>query len=33
MPVLLMLAHDNLRGETLGYVIDAAIRYLNGEAV
>ncbi len=33
MPALLMLAHDNLRGETLGYVIDAAIRYLNREAV
>ncbi len=33
MPVLLMLAHDNLRGEPLGYVIDAAIRYLNREAV
>jgi hypothetical protein len=31
MTELLMLAHDNLRGEQLGYVIDAAIRYLRGE--
>ncbi|HNS86091.1 MAG TPA: hypothetical protein PKH09_04240 [Parvularculaceae bacterium] len=29
-PKVLMLAHDNLRGEELGYVIDAAIRGLKG---
>lgn len=28
-PKVLMVAHDNLRGEELGYVIDAAIRWFN----
>lgn len=27
---ILMLAHDNLSGETRAYVVDAAIRHLNG---
>lgn len=31
LPALLMLAHDNLRGAELGYVIDAAIRHLGKE--
>jgi hypothetical protein len=30
-PRILMTAHDNLQGEELSYVIDAAIRGLNGE--
>jgi hypothetical protein len=31
LTTILMLAHDNLTGETRAYVIDAAIRHLNSE--
>src|SRR5690606_12593398 len=30
LKAILLLAHDNLRGEQLGYVIDAAVRHLEG---